>query len=55
MTALEEKPPLASAGECELVQSPVHVPSTFTAQPEKKSIETEGSALNANGNDYKQP
>ena len=44
---LQEKPPLNSAQECELVQSPVRVPKTFTASTENG---VDSDAVQVHGN-----
>ena len=49
MNEQQEKPPLTSAAECELVQSPVHVPSTFTA-PKEPTDTTNTSTVQINEN-----
>ena len=48
LNELPEKPPPTTTGECELVQSPVHVPTTFAA-PKEESIKNSTTQVNENG------
>ena len=55
---MDEKPPSSpTADECELVQTPVHIPVTFgTSSPQKEPTKAEDpAAVKANGGDVKQP
>ena len=45
---MQEKPPPSSTGECELVETPVHVPSTFTA-PKEPTANTSDVVSNGDG------